>query len=152
MTAPRGPRTGFSRGPRPAGNQGPGSFLSEIFELKHFREWSHGPRWPGMGGAGRLGAGGAGVAGGGGGRRTGAAGMVGGLAAGGSSWTWPDGGQAGAGRRRDYSLHRAIQVSSSFRLLLAAATAQGQSPQRELDNRAAAAAPPRPSPPRPASP
>lgn len=85
-----------------------------------------------MGGAGRLGAGGAGVAGGGGGRRTGAAGMVGGLAAGGSSWTWPDGGQAGAGRRRDYSLHRAIQVSSSFRLLLAAATAQGQSPQREI--------------------
>lgn len=107
---------------------------------------------PGTGGAGRLGAGGAGVAGGGGGRRTGAAGMAGGLAAGGSSGTWPDGGRAGAGRLGDYSLHRAVRVSSSsLRWLLAAATAQGLSPQRELDNRAAAA-PPRLAPPRLASP
>lgn len=90
MTAPRGPRTGFSRGPRPEGSQEPGNFLSEIFELKHFREWSHGPRWLEIAGAGRLGAGGAGVAGGGGGRRTGAAGMASGLAAGSSSGTWPD--------------------------------------------------------------
>lgn len=68
---------------------------------------------PGVGGAGRVGAGGAGVAGGGGGRRAGAAGMAGGLAAGGSSGTWPDGGQADTGRLlRYYSLYREAWVSS----------------------------------------
>lgn len=113
---------------------------------------------PGMGGAGRLGAGGAGVVGGGGGRRAGAAGMAGGLAAGGSSLTWPDGGRADTGRLGNYTLHAVHGAAwvSSLWLAQAAATVQRQSPRRrKLDNRAPPRhppAPPRPAPPRPRPP
>lgn len=103
---------------------------------------------PGVGGAGRVGAGGAGVAGGGGGRRAGAAGMAGGLAAGGSSGTWPDGGQADTGRLRDYSLYQEAWVSCS--LCRHRRQPQCKVSRLKLDN----CAPPRPppAPPRPAPP
>lgn len=106
---------------------------------------------PGVGGAGRVGAGGAGVAGGGGGRRAGAAGMAGGLAAGGSSGTWPDGGQADTGRLRDYK-----KLGSPVRFVGTGGSHSAKSPGSSLTTAHRPApsspAPPRPAPPRPRPP